>query len=131
MSDRLCLDVATIMQDGGVLCELGVEARISARAAPVEIHSFLVRSLTEERANTAPPDFLAMRIENIYEEDGALFFVDARMAWSTADLNLAPCIAEPGAADDVLYKLRGFVAHQHGAGPTENGMRGGHYVAYL
>ena len=29
------------------------------------------------------------------------------------------------------YHVKGFVAHVHDPGPAENGMRGGHYVAYV
>ena len=114
MHGRLCPNVASVQHEGVVLCELSADARISARAAPIDFDRILVESLTGDRAIAAPPELLAVRVENIYEEGGGAYFVDARVTWPAAALDLAPCLAEvTGAAVDVHYNLRGFVAIQH------------------
>ena len=93
MNERLCLGVSGVEHAGVVLCELASDARVSMNATPVDMQNLLVVALTGERALRRAPLLLAVRVENIYVEGDAEFFVDARADWTQVTLNLTPCFA--------------------------------------
>ena len=92
IADRLCGVHGGAVHDGVLLCELGEEARVSSRDAPVDLHSLIVTTLTGARALSMAPPLLILRIENIYrsgEDVDGDFFVDAhvRLPGRNMDLN--------------------------------------------
>ena len=76
----------------------------------------------------APPA-LAIRINNIYEQGGEEFWVDAKVAWPIEAVTLTIMNdAEPQAE----YDVQAYLVHRHEDGaPVSRGMRSGHYVAYF
>jgi hypothetical protein len=90
---ELCGMAAGAAAHGGVvMCELDEAARVSARAAPVDIQGLLVQTLTGDKALGQAPPLLLLRVENIYNVGGEDFYVDARASWPSAPIDLAACM---------------------------------------
>ena len=128
IADAFCASHGGAEHGGVLLCELGVDARVSGLAAPVNLNALIISTLTGDRALATAPKLLLLRIENIYEELGEQYFVDAKVDLSMGVYDLAGCIA--GDRPTTRYTVRGYVQHRHGLEPPANGMACGHYVAY-
>ena len=57
-----------VSQDGVLLCGLPEEARVSGRAAPVDILGILLTTFTGDYALSNAPPLLIVRLDNIYTE---------------------------------------------------------------
>ena len=86
-------------------------------------------TLTGDQATAEAAAALAVRLDNVYEVDGACFSVDAEADWSRTSFRITVRNA-PRAMPE--YAVSGCIAH---IGEDQvDGMqrvRGGHYVAYV
>ena len=102
---------------------------VSARAVAVDARELLLEATTGEGALKLGAQVITIRIENTYEQGGALFWVDAQIAWSSEPTTLTIANdAEP----QVDYDVQAYLVHRHNAdAPVSSGMQSGHYLAYF
>ena len=92
IADRLCGVHAGAVHDGVLLCELGEDARVSSRNAPVDLHGLIVTTLTGDCASLMAPPLLILRIENIYRSSDIVdgdFSVDAHVRLPVGNMDLS------------------------------------------
>ena len=116
--------------DGSVVLSYTPEAaQVSAAAAAIDARALLLEATTGEGGLKHAPPSLAIRINNIYEQGDAEFWVDAHVDWPTEAFTVT---INDAAAPQAEYVVQSYLAHRREEGASvSRGMRSGHYVAYF
>ena len=129
MQRRVCGANAVSSVENMLLCPADESAQVSRAAGVVDMAALLMTTWTGDQAIAEAADALVVRLDNVYEVDGAYFSVDAEADWSRTNFGITVRNA-PQAVPE--YSVAGYVAHI--GGDQVDGlqrMRGGHYVAYV
>ena len=65
MATRLCAGHGGLDHEGILLCALDEEAQVAVGAPPIDMRPLILTTLTADRALTAAPPLLILRVENI------------------------------------------------------------------
>ena len=122
---RVCGDGAATSVEGMVHCCAAEEAQVGRGAPPVSMAAMIQAALTGDQAIRDASEAVVLPAENMYEQDGNFFAVDARADWRAT---VFPVSVLDG--DAVSYEVAAFMRHREVPGaPALERMRGGHYVA--
>ena len=129
LGQRLCDTQAEVADGGVVICYTPEAAQVSEAAVAIDARTLLLEATTGDGGLKRAPPALIIRINNIYEQGGEEFWVDARVEWPNEALTITiGNDAEP----EVEYDVQACLVHRHADGaPVSRGMRSGHYVAYF
>ena len=103
-----------------VHCCAAEEAQVGRGAPPVSMAAMVQAALTGDQAIRDASEAVVLRVENMYEQDGNFFAVDARADWRATVFPVS--ILDGGA---VSYEVVAVVQHRAATGaPALQRMRG-------
>ncbi len=79
-------------------CPADESAQVSRAAGMVDMAGLLMSTLTGEQATAEAAAGLAVRVDNVYEVEGAYFSVDAQADWSRTNFGITVRDAPPSSA---------------------------------
>ena len=78
MATRLCAGHGGLDHEGILLCALDEEAQVAVGAPPIDMRPLILTTLTADRALTAAPPLLILRVENIADRKKKVSHCDPR-----------------------------------------------------